>query len=76
MDKNTNSIVSVANHHNKSGTKKIRLDEALEKFPHSNTVCGSSIFGTLCKENGAKICYERNMEIFNRFANRGELTSY
>ena len=72
MDKNTNSIVSVANHHNKSGTKKIRLDEAHENFPNSNTVCGSSIFGDLCKENSSKLCNEKNMKIFNRFAKQGE----
>ena len=75
MDKNTNSIVSIENELNKSGAKKLRLDEALQKFPNLNTVCGSSetfVFAGLCKQKGAKICDEKNIKIFNRFANRGE----
>ena len=74
MDKITKSLVSVANHQNKSDAKKLRLDETHQKFPNSNTVCGSSLnssFASSCKENGAKICDEKNMKIFNRFAKQG-----
>ena len=73
MEKNTNSSVSVANHNN-SDVKKIRLDEAHQKFRNSDTVCRSSknsIFAGLCKENGGKICDEKNKKIFNRFEKQG-----
>ena len=76
MDKNTKSIVSVKNELNKSGAKKLRLDEAHQKFPNLNTICGSSerfVFAGLCKQKGAKLCDEKNIKIFNRFENRGEL---
>ena len=75
MDKNTNSIVSVSNHQNKSDAKKLRLDETRQKFSNSNTVCGSSknsIFAGLCRESSAEICDEENMKIFNTFAKQGE----
>ena len=74
MDSNTNSIVSVANNHNKSDAKKLRLDEAHQKFPNYDTVYGSSknsIFVNLCTESSAKICDEDNREIFNGFAKQG-----
>ena len=71
MDKNTNGIVSVTNHQNKSGTKKIRLDEAYKNFPYSNTICGNYIFANLCKESSAKTCDEKNRKIFNGFAKQG-----
>ena len=71
MDRNTNKIVPVENHQNKNDAKKIRLDEAHKKFPNSNMVSRNSIFANLCKENGAKICDEKNMRIFNTFAKQG-----
>ena len=70
MDKNTDSIVAVANHQNESDAKRIRLDEAHQKYPYSNTVCRSSknsIFAGLCKESSAKICDEKNMQTFKIF---------
>ena len=75
MDKNTNSIVVVANHRNTSDAKKLKLDEAHHKFSNSNTICRSyrnSVFAGLCKESSGKICDEKNMKIFNRFAKQGE----
>ena len=74
MDKITKSLVSVANHQNKSDAKKLRLDETHQNFSNSSTVCGSSLnssFTSSCKENGAKICDKKNMNIYNRFAKQG-----
>ena len=70
MDKNTNSIIAVANHQNKSDAKILRLDEAHQKYPNSNTICRSSknsSFAGVCKESSAKICDEKNMKTFKIF---------
>ena len=75
MDRNTNQRASVEDHQDKPDVKKIKLEEAHQKFPRSNEVCSSSKscgFANLCRENGAKICDEKNMRIFNRFAKQGE----
>ena len=76
MDKNTNKIVSVKNHKNKSDANT--MDEAHQTFLNSKEVCRrseSSSFMNSCKENAATNCDEINMQIFNKFANQGRLSS-
>ena len=78
MDKITKSLVSVENHQNKSDVKNTRLDETHPQFPNPNAVCRRSKNSSLvnfCKESSAKICDEKNMKIFNTFANQGRLSS-
>ena len=71
MDRNTNKIVSIENHQNKSDVEKLKLDEFHQKFPNSNMICRNSIFANLCRENGAKIRDEKNMRIFNTYSKQG-----
>ena len=72
MGKNTNKIVSVKNHQNKTDDKKIRLEETNLFLPNSNSVCTSStrsIYVNLCKEKNAKGYNKKNMQIFERLSN-------
>ena len=49
MDRNTNKIVSIENHQNKSDVEKLKIDESHQKFPNNNMVCINFIFANLCK---------------------------
>ena len=71
MDRNTNKIVSVENHQNKTDVEELKLDEFHQKFPTSDMVCRNYIFANLCRENGAKMCDEKNMGIFNTYSKQG-----
>ena len=71
MDRNTNEIVSVENHQNKTDVEKLNLNEINQKFPNSNMVCRNFIFANLSRENGAKMCDEKKMGIFNTYSKQG-----
>ena len=73
MGKRKNKTVSVETHHNKTDVKKIaKVSPALVASDALFRNSKSSSFVNFCNENCAKICDEKNIEIYKEFAKQGE----
>ena len=74
MGKNTNKIVSVKNHQNKTDVKEIKLVETHQRLVNNNLVFDESQnpnFMNLCKDKVAKGCDKKNMQIFKGITEKG-----
>ena len=74
MANNTNKIMPVKNHPDKTDVKKIKLNDTQQRLFNSNADIDDSqnpYFVNLCTEKVAKGCDEKNMQIFKGLSEKG-----